>query len=229
MIEQKCVGIIRANVKVFWQFSLQASNKFRRFSWASSRIKYTDQQAGGWKESACLFCLHFKNNSETIVFFSETFKFCFLIDSYTRRTKRRIWLHRRCLQNKHNFPVVNMLWNSVIVGRRMASCSRLGPGAASSDGDMNKPWLPLTDLTTPIYVQELNTSLQIDQKTSAVLQYLTFTVTCHVQWTGIVRMRTCPDTYMLARTIGCACSSCLSIILIYLFSSFRVMCTTFSS
>jgi len=48
-----------------------------------------------------------------------------------------------------------------------AACFRLGAGAASSGRSMNKSGLQLTDLTTPIYVQQSNTSLQFDQRTSA--------------------------------------------------------------
>jgi len=45
-------------------------------------------------------------------------------------------------------------------------CSRPGAGAATSDRDVNERTVPHTDLTIPIYVQELNTPLQPNQETS---------------------------------------------------------------
>ena len=48
-------------------------------------------------------------------------------------------------------------------------CSGPGAGAATSDRDVNERTVPHTDLTTSIYIQELNTPLQPEQKTSTDL------------------------------------------------------------
>jgi len=68
----------------------------------------------------------------------------------------------------HRAPYAHKIHNTALWG---SPCSGPGAGAATSDRDVNERTVPHTDLTTPIYVQQLNTQLQPDQKTSTYFLY----------------------------------------------------------